>query len=243
VPGAEAGRALHAARELIARSGIGELMLLVHGMAAYPTRLRDARHPIEVLYAQGRPEILERDAIAVVGTRSPSRAGAACARAAARHLARRGFVILSGLAAGIDALAHHAAIDAGAVTAAVLGTPLTAVYPPANAALQRRLAREFLLLSQVPIVRHAREGPTENRHFFRERNATLAALARAVVIVEAGDRSGALICARHALEQGRRVFMAARSRGDARLAWPARLERQGAIVVRDLGEIDEHLAA
>ncbi|HEY2591172.1 MAG TPA: DNA-processing protein DprA, partial [Steroidobacteraceae bacterium] len=147
-----------------------------------------------------------------------------------------------GLAEGIDSVAHWAAIDAGGATVAVLGTPLTAVYPRANADLQRRLARDHLIVSQVPIVRYARQGTSRNRQFFRDRDATLAALSEAIVIVEAGDRSGALICARHALELRRAVFVPERCCRDANLDWPMRLIRQGAVYARSIEDIDACLA-
>ncbi|MGH8258637.1 MAG: DNA-processing protein DprA, partial [Steroidobacteraceae bacterium] len=230
------------ALELASRAGCGDLGLLLPGLRGYPAALRDAAHPIEVVYYQGRPDIVSRRCIALVGTRRPSRAGEQLARRLGQHFAASGFTVLSGLADGIDTMAHRAAIDAGGATAAVLGTPLTAVYPPGNAELQRRLARDHLIVSHVPIVRHARQGVMDSRRFFRERNAILAALAEAVVVVEAGDRSGALICARHALDCGRRVFIPDRCRLDGTFSWPERLLRRGAIGVRAIGDIDERLA-
>ncbi len=241
VPQAQAERFGRMALELADRAGIGPFGLLVHRMAAYPTKLRAATHPIEALYVQGRTELLAGRCVAIVGTRHPSRHGAVLARRLARHLAQAGFVVLSGLADGIDTLAHRAAIEAGGGTAAVLGTPLTAVYPPANFELQRRLARDALIVSQVPMLRYARQGTAQNRRFFRDRDATLAALAEAVVIVEAGDRSGALICARHALEQGRRVFIPDSCCRNAALAWPQRLSRRGAVRTQTIEEIDARL--
>jgi len=223
-------------------AGIGEFDLLVHGTRAYPARLRDAAHPVEVLYCQGCPYLLELRCVAIVGTRHPSPAGVALAAQLARRFAQRGFGVLSGLAAGIDSVAHRAALDAGGATVAVLGTPLTAVYPRANAELQRRLARDHLVVSQVPIVRYTRQSMCRNHQFFRDRDATLAALAEAVVIVEAGDRSGALICARHALELRRPVFVPDRCSRDANLAWPMRLIRQGAVCLRSIEDFDERLA-
>ena len=233
-----AGMALALARD----ADIGAFDLLVHGAGSYPARLREAAHPVEVLYCQGRPDLLELRCVAIVGTRNPSPAGEALAGQLARCFVRRGFAVLSGLAEGIDSAAHRAAIAAGGATVAVLGTPLTAVYPRVNADLQRGLARDHLIVSQVPIVRYARQGAIRNRQFFRDRDATLAALAEAVVIVEAGDRSGALICARHALELRRAVFVPERCCRDANLVWPMRLIRQGAVYARSIEDIDERLA-
>lgn len=239
----EADRLAEAALALARRAGIGAFCMLIPGMADYPTRLREAAYPVEALYCQGDPGILRRRSVAIVGTRRPSLAGAQHAEQLARHVAQAGFTVLSGLAEGIDTRAHRAAVEAGGSTAAVLGTPLTGVHPPGNVDLQRRLARDFLVVSQVPIVRYARQSASMNRQFFRDRDATLAALADAVIVVEAGDRSGALICARHALEQGRRVFIPDSCCRNAALAWPQRLIRRGAVRVREIGEIDEGLAA
>ena len=242
VPQAEAEKYGRMALALARGGGVEAFDLLVHGTRSYPGRLRDAAHPVEVLYCQGRPYLLELRCVAIVGTRQPSRGGWELADRLARHLAPSGFAVISGLAEGIDSVAHRAAIDAGGATVAVLGTPLTTVYPRGNAELQRRLARDHLIVSQVPMVRYARQDVRRNRQFFRDRDATLAALAEAVVIVEAGDRSGALICARHALELRRPLFVPERCCSNPRLGWPERLIRQGAVRVRSIEEIGERLA-
>lgn len=242
VPEGEAEESGRGALDIAAAAAVGDFGVSVHGTPEYPLRLRSAAHPVEVLYHQGDLSLPTRRCIAIVGTRQPSSEGARHAASLARRLAREGFVILSGLAQGIDTAAHLAAIEAGGKTTAVLGTPLTACFPPSHADLQRRLARDHLLVSQVPIVRYSRQTVSANRQFFRERNATLAALAEAVVLVEAGDRSGALICARHALEQGRKLFVLERCFRDPALAWPGRLAARGAIRVRGLDDIERRLA-
>jgi len=243
VPRVEAERRGREALALAAAAGLARLEIQVHGAPGYPARLRDALHPLELIYFQGRWPLLEQRSVAIVGTRAPSGAGLKRAARLARHFARAGFVVLSGLAAGIDTAAHEGAIGAGGSSVAVLGTALTACYPPGNAALQRRLAREFLVLSQVPILRYARASAAANRAFFPARNATLAALAEATVVVEAGERSGALIAARHALEMGRKVFVLESCAARTELEWPRRLIARGAIRVREPEEIDERLAA
>lgn len=243
VPEGAAGEHRRRALGLTAATGRDGLGVSVRGMAAYPERLRSAAHPIEVFYHQGDLQLLTRRCIAIVGTRHPSLDGTRRAAFLARHLAKAGFVLVSGLAQGIDTAVHRAAIEAGGLTAAVLGTPLTACFPPGNEGLQRQLAREYLLVSQVPIVRYARQTVDENRQFFRERNATLAALAEATIVVEAGERSGALIPARHALQQGRAVFILDHCFRDPALIWPGRLAERGAIRVRNLEDIESRLAA
>jgi DNA processing protein len=242
VPPRVADRHARMALELAAQAGIGPFELSVRGTPDYPVRLRDAAHPVELLYYQGNWRMLAGRCVAIVGTRRPTRAGEQCANRVGRRLARAGFTVLSGLAQGIDTAAHSAAVAVEGLTAAVLGTPLTACYPPANARLQRLLAREFLLVSQVPIVRYSRQTIEANRVFFPERNATLAALAEATVIVEAGNTSGTLIHARHALQQGRRVLILEGCFRDPTHTWPQRLLARGALRVLE-SDLEAHLAA
>jgi DNA processing protein len=230
-------RALDLARE----ADTGAFGVVVHGMRDYPLRLRSAASPLALLYYQGRRELLSGRCLAIVGTRHPSHEGEERAAQLARHFAQAGFTIVSGLAQGIDTAAHVAAIEAGGMTAAVLGTPLTACFPASNRGLQRLLAREFLVVSQVPMLRYARQSTDARRQFFRERNATVAALAEAIIIVEAADRSGALIPARHGLEQGRKVFIPESCCRRRELGWPARLIERGAVRVRALADIEAHL--
>ncbi len=230
------------ALDLARRVGTGAFAVIVHGMRDYPLRLRSAAAPLELLYCQGRRELLSARCLAIVGTRHPSREGERHAAQLARHFTQAGFTIVSGLAQGIDTAAHLAAIEAGGVTAAVLGTPLTASFPAANRALQQRLACDFLVVSQVPMLRYAQQSADAHRQFFRERNATLAALAEAIIVVEAGDRSGALIPARHGLHQRRKVFIPESCVRRPELRWPARLIEGGAVPVRTLAEIERHLA-
>jgi DNA processing protein len=242
VPRLVAERHAQMALELASCARIGPFDLCVQGLPAYPARLRDAARPIELLYLQGDWRVLAGRCVAVVGTRRPTQAGEQRARRVARRLARAGFTVLSGLAHGIDTAAHTAAIAAGGVTAAVIGTPLTVCYPPSNTGLQRLIAREFLLVSQVPMVRYSRQTVDGNRLFFPERNATLAALAQATVIIEAGDTSGTLIAARHALQQGRQVLILDDCFRDPALTWPQRLLARGALRVAE-PDIETHLVA
>jgi DNA processing protein len=229
--------------EAAAAGGRGTFGITVHGMPDYPHRLRSAASPVELLYHQGRLGLLSARCLAIVGTRHPSREGERCAGRLAHHFAQAGFTIVSGLARGIDAAAHSAAIEAGGATAAVLGTPLTVCFPRQHERLQRQLADDYLVVSQVPILRYARQSRPDNRCFFRERNATVAALAEALILVEADDRSGALIPARHALEQGRPVFIPESAFRRPELGWPARLAARGAVQVRRISDIESHLAA
>jgi DNA processing protein len=213
----------------------------LHGEPDYPEKLRHATHPVELLYFQGRWDLVYTRSIAVVGTRKPSAEGKQRAEQLVRKLVKDGFTIVSGLAEGIDTVAHTTAIAAAGETIAVIGTPLGQVYPKANAALQERIAREFLLVSQVPVERYEAQNPSVNRFFFPERNKTMSALSEGTVIVEAGETSGTLIQAREALKQGRKLFILSSCFERPDLTWPARFEKDGAIRVRDYEDIRREL--
>lgn len=227
---------------MIREAGIKHFGIRVHGAGEYPQKLRDAQHPVELLYFQGNWDITTSRCVAIVGTRHPSEEGSRRAAKLARLFAKSEFTIVSGLAQGVDTAAHTGAIEAGGRTIAVLGTPITSCYPTENAALQRRIADEFLVISQVPIVRYSRQGPKGNRLFFPERNVTMSALTEATVIVEAGNTSGTLIQARHAIQQNRKLFILDSCFRNPELTWPAKYLERGAIRVAEFEEIRAHLA-
>jgi DNA processing protein len=214
----------------------------VHGAGEYPEKLRDAAHPVELIYYQGWWDLVESRCVAVVGSRKPSEEGVARARRVVRELVKDGFTIVSGLAAGVDTAAHEMAIETGGRTVAVIGTPLSHVYPRTNAGLQHQIARDFLLISQVPVKRYENQDYRMNRLFFPERNVTMSALTEATVIVEASETSGTLIQARAALQQGRKLFILDSCFRDERLTWPHRYAKKGAIRVVDYDEIRQHLS-
>jgi DNA processing protein len=212
----------------------------VHGAGEYPKKLRDAAHPIELLYYQGWWDLVESRSVAVVGTRTPTKDGAARATRLVKALIKDGFTIVSGLAAGIDTVAHETAIAEGGRTIAVIGTPLSHTYPKENAELQRKIANEFLLISQVPVQRYERQDYRKNRLFFPERNITMSALTEATIIVEAGETSGTLIQARAALHQHRKLFILDNCFRKG-LTWPRKFADKGAIRVMDYDDIRRHL--
>jgi len=154
-----------------------------------------------------------------------------------------GFTVVSGLARGVDATAHTAAIQAGGKTIAVIGTPLNRSYPKENTALQEGIAQNFLLISQVPVYRYSKQDFRRNRGFFPERNKTMSALTEATVIVEAGQTSGTLIQARAALAQGRKLFILDSCFLNSALTWPHEFELKGAIRVSKYEDIRNNLAA
>jgi DNA processing protein len=174
--------------------------LLTQDDAGYPSLLRTIADPPPVLYAQGRLDALERPAVAVVGARNCTRLGIEIAARLASDLASSGIAVVSGLARGIDTAAHRAALQQGR-TVAVLGSGLARPYPSSNRGLvQAILDHDGLLLSEYAPLAPA------FKHHFPERNRVISGLSKAVVVVEAGDRSGSLITARMALEQGREVL-------------------------------------
>lgn len=218
--------------EQIAKTGIR-----VHGAGEYPQKLRDADHPIQLLYYRGNWELVDTPAVAIVGTRTPSEEGAFNAGLIAHKLVKHGFTIVSGLAKGIDTAAHTAALQAGGNTIAVIGTPLNEYYPKENRELQDRIANEHLVVSQVPFLRYRDQNFKTNRLFFPARNVTMSALTSATIIVEAGNTSGTLVQARAALAQKRKLFILDSCFRRDDLTWPTRFEKLGAIRVKNVTDI------
>ena len=218
-----------------------EVGVRVHGAGEYPAKLREADHPVELLYYRGDWELVATRGVAVVGTRSPSPEGAANAKRIAQALVRHKFTVVSGLARGIDSAAHAGALESGGRTIAVIGTPLFDYYPRENAALQERLAKDHLVISQVPFLRYRQQHYKANSLFFPARNVTMSALTEATIIVEAGNTSGTLVQARAALAQGRKLFILDNCFRRSDLSWPKKYEAQGAVRVRSVTEIIDAL--
>lgn len=197
-------RRLRAARpvpeEVLRRLTESGLRLTHYGAPDYPESLFHLHHPPVVLYLAGPAPLPGRRAVAIVGTRRATEYGRRMSRDLAGQLARRGWVVVSGMARGIDGAAHRGALDAGGVTVGVVGAGLDRVYPAAHRDLFRRMRGRGLLVSEFP------PGTTPAPGLFPRRNRIIAALARAVIVVQAPARSGALITVQHALELGRQVF-------------------------------------
>jgi DNA processing protein len=179
-----------------------------------------------VLYCLGHREYLNHGPrVSVVGSRKASAEGLKRARVLSRALVEHGMVVVSGLAEGIDTAAHTSALEAGGETIAVIGTPLDAYYPKENQALQQRLAREQLVITQFPI------GSAVTPKNFPLRNRTMALLTDATVIVEAGEKSGTVHQGWEALRLGRQLFLLESVATDATLSWPAKMIHYGAHVL------------
>ena len=228
--------------ERLDRANIDDWGVCLYQTADYPKRLRDAEYPVEFFYYRGMLDLaFSPRSVAVVGTRNPSPEGAARTRRLVRLLVEEKFTIFSGLARGIDTMAHKSAIDFGGRTVAVIGTPITDAYPKENLSLQETIARDHLLISQVPILRYTQQTFRGNRLFFPERNAMMSALTDATVIVEAGETSGTLIQARAAIKQKRKLFILDSCFTDSSLTWPHKYAERGAIRVKDFDDILSNL--
>lgn len=192
-------RALDDAALAIASAHSLGARVLVRGDDDYPRALHDLPDAPPVLFALGDLAMLDAPVVAIVGTRACTAYAERVTREVATALARAGVCIASGMARGIDACAHVAALEAGGRTIAVLGTGVNVAYPAAHSALHRRIAARGLLLSEhLP-------GDRAHAGAFPRRNRLVAALAQATIVIEAGVKSGALITAAHALELGRTV--------------------------------------
>jgi DNA processing protein len=168
----------------------------------YPPRLREIPYPPKTLYVDGDPLILLRPALAVVGTRRPTAYGLHILQQLLAPVIRAGIVVVSGFALGIDGRAHQTAVDLGAPTVGVLGCGLDINYPAEHQTLRQRvLASGGALVSEFPL------GTPPLRHHFPQRNRIISGLSQAVLLVEAGEKSGALITAKFAVDQNRDVLV------------------------------------
>lgn len=201
--------------------------------ADYPALLREIHDPPMVLYAKGGRLPADALAVAVVGSRNASHYGLQAAERLAFSLARRGAVVVSGMARGVDAAAHLGCLKAGGFTVAVLGTGLDVPYPRGHRELALRVARRGMLLTEFPMGT-----PPEPRNF-PVRNRIISGLSRGVVVVEAARTSGSLITAGLALDQGREVFAVPGSIGSLKSRGTHHLIRQGAKLVENADDVLE----
>ncbi len=202
---------------------------------AYPASLRTIHDPPPVLYVRGTLPSAQEPAVAIVGTRLASAYGLQSAERLAYDLALRGITVVSGMARGIDGAAHQGALKAGGRTLAVLGSGLARIYPPEHLELAQTIAGQGALVSEYPMTREP------DTYTFPRRNRIISGLSLGVVVVEAAQRSGALITADFALEQGREVFAVPGPMASVTSQGTHHLLKQGARLVTSVDDILEEL--
>jgi DNA processing protein len=209
--------------------------LLTLAEDSYPALLREIPNPPPVLYIKG--EILQEDetAIGVVGTRRMTRYGSEMARRLSAGLAAAGMTIVSGLARGIDGIAHREAVDAGGRTLAVLGCGVDRIYPAEHRRLSEEVIENGALISQFPL------GTSPDAHNFPERNRLISGMSLGVLVVEAPMKSGALITSSYAADQGRTVFAVPGSALSSSSDGPHQLIRDGAVLAATVDDVLQEL--
>lgn len=198
--------------------------------AAWPNALRTIASPPKQLHLLGDAGVLARPCVAIVGTRRPTAYGERIARELATAIARAGACIVSGLALGIDSVAHRAALECGGTTAAVLGAGIDEIYPPSNRRLYRLVAEHGVVLSEFPPGHRSFPG------CFPRRNRIIAGLATLTIVIEAGDKSGALITASYALDFDRKVAAVPGPIDSPQSAGANQLLRDGAHVIASVDD-------
>jgi len=222
---------LEVVRAEMAQARLARAQVLLWGQAGYPQALMDLPDAPPVLWAQGDIGLLARPMVALVGARNASSLGLRMTRRLVEGLAQAGQVVVSGLARGIDAEAHQAALETG--TVAVQAGGVDVIYPVENTELAVAIAARGCRISEQPM------GLVPQARHFPQRNRIVSGLARAVVVVEAAARSGSLITAKNALDQGREVLAVPGHPFDARAAGCNMLLRDGAVLVRSAQDVLE----
>lgn len=203
--------------------------------AAYPALLATITDPPDELWVLGDPAVLKLEAVAIVGSRAASQYAMDMASSLAFDLARAGLVVVSGMARGVDGAAHRGALEAGGKTIAVLGCGVNIAYPAEHEGLMMKIASTGAVVSELP------PGAPPLPHHFPLRNRLISGLSRAVVVVEAGEKSGSLITARCALEQGRDVLAVPGNALSGRNRGSHGLLKDGAKLVEGVDDILEEL--
>ena len=230
----KSGRARRQAEEEMQRASAEGVRIVGRDEADYPALLRETYDPPAVLYVRGRLLGTEGDrSVAIVGSRAATPEGMALCRSMAHDLALSGATIVSGLARGIDTAAHKGALDAKGRTVAVLGSGLDRVYPRENLALATQIAEQGAVVTEFPF------GTEPSRSHFPRRNRVIAGWCRAAVVVEAAARSGALVTARVALDEGRDVLAVPGHPSHPGAAGTNGLLRDGATLVRGAADVAE----
>jgi len=200
----------------------------------FPTALKEIPDPPTLIFAQGQVDLLKLAGVAIVGSRDHSPYGAEVCREVAREAAQAGVAVVSGMARGLDAIAHTAALDAGGATIGLLGNGLGVVYPAANRVLYRRVSEEGLLLTEFP------PGERPGVGAFPRRNRLISGLARVTVVIEAAEGSGTLITVGTALAQGRDVMAVPGNISSPTSIGTNRLIRDGAEPLLEVADLLAH---
>jgi len=202
------------------RSKSDQFSVAINNTPSYPKKLKESKRPTPLFYYRGDVGLLESVSVSIVGARKTNESGLVRARRLATELTENGITVVSGLALGVDTAALSAAIQAGGKVIGVIGTPIDECYPAQNRELQDEIAKNHLLMSQVPFYKYARQAFETKRKYFPERNELMAAVSDATVIVEASDTSGTLTQARACLAQGRPLFIMRSCAENPDLKWP-----------------------
>ena len=214
--------------------------IVINKSAQYPENLIND-YPIGLFYYRGNLDILGLKCVSIVGARKASIEGRSKAKRLAKELTAKDFVIVSGLAEGIDTAAHQSAIEHKGLTIGVIGTPIDKYYPLENKPLQDQIARDFLLISHVPFYKYAHEPFKHRTYHFPRRNMTMASISKATVIVEASDNSGSLVQARECLKQKKKLFIMDSCFKNKENKWPSFYEKKGAVRVKSSSDILKYL--
>ncbi|MTV47783.1 DNA-protecting protein DprA [Heliobacillus mobilis] len=217
--------------DLLKRISQGSIQALTLLDENYPSLLRNVPDPPPVLFVRGKLLPEDQKAIAIVGTRNASAYGAKVCSQLSRDLARRGITVVSGLARGIDGIAHRQALESGGRTIAVLASGVDIIYPPEHHRLAEQIVERGALVSEYPPGKPPEPGQ------FPARNRIISGLTTGVIVVEAGEKSGALITADQALEQGREVFAVPGPITQRQSAGPHRLIQQGAKLIVSIDDV------
>lgn len=218
-----------------ARASRQQIRLITFIDNEYPAMLKEIHDPPLVLYMKGGLVKSDHHSLAVVGTRHATHYGTSVADRLAYGLSKAGFTVVSGLARGIDTVAHSAALKAGGRTIAVIGSAIDKLYPPENAELAEKIAGQGALISEYPL------GRPPDRQTFPYRNRIVAGMSMGIVVVEAGEKSGAVITANTALEQGRHVYAVPGRIDTATARGCHALIKQGAKLIETIDDIVDDL--
>jgi len=211
------------------------ITIICYGQDDYPEYLSNIYAPPIALYIKGNIQNISKPAVAIVGSRKPTAYGRSMARKISSGLASRGLAVVSGLAWGIDAEAHKTAIEVGGITGAVFGSGLNIIYPGDHRYLAEQILKDGYWISEFPF------GTKPERHNFPRRNRIISGLSQAVLVVEAAEKSGALVTASIALEQDRDVFAVPGQADSPASGGTIKLIKQGASVATSAEDILESL--